>query len=96
LLRELADKDDRSAQFRTVLALSDPEGNVQTVEGACPGKIIEDLRGTNGFGYDPLFIPKGYSETFAELDSSIKNKISHRARALQKAATQWVDLLASL
>jgi XTP/dITP diphosphohydrolase len=96
LLRELADQDDRSAQFRTVLALSDPEGNVQTLEGACPGEIIEDLRGTNGFGYDPLFIPKGYSETFAELDSSIKNKISHRARALQKAATQWVDLLASL
>jgi len=93
LLRELAGKSDRSAQFRTVIALSDPEGNVQTVEGACPGLIIEALRGTNGFGYDPLFVPEGYTETFAELSAEIKNRISHRARALQKAHTAWSDLL---
>ncbi len=85
LLRELAGKPDRSAQFRTVVALSDPSGNVQTLEGACPGAIIEKLRGTNGFGYDPLFVPEGYTETFAELSAEIKNRISHRARALQKA-----------
>ncbi|MDF7825863.1 RdgB/HAM1 family non-canonical purine NTP pyrophosphatase [Pontiellaceae bacterium B12227] len=96
LLKELADKDDRSAQFRTVLALSDPQGKAQTLEGACPGKIIEELRGTNGFGYDPLFIPEGHSGTFAELDAAIKNKISHRARALQKAAVEWAALLSSL
>ena len=96
LLKELSDKDDRSAQFRTVLALSDPEGSVQILEGSCPGQIIEDMRGTNGFGYDPLFIPDGYAETFAELDASIKNKISHRARALQNAASEWAELLKSL
>ncbi|MEN7974004.1 MAG: XTP/dITP diphosphatase, partial [Verrucomicrobiota bacterium] len=93
LLRELADKDDRSARFRTVAALSDPGGSVQTVAGECPGVIIEELRGTNGFGYDPLFVPDGYSETFAELDSSVKNRISHRARALQKAYDTWMDIL---
>jgi len=90
LLRELSDKDDRSARFRTVVALSDPEGNVKTVSGECPGRIIEELRGTNGFGYDPLFVPEGYSETFAELDSEVKNRISHRARALHKAHDAWV------
>ena len=93
LLRELKDQGDRSAQFRTVIALSDPEGNVKTLDGACPGKIIEELRGTNGFGYDPLFIPDGYSETFSELPSDVKNKISHRARALKKACDEWADLL---
>ena len=93
LLRELADKEDRSARFRTVIALSDPEGNVKTVAGECPGVIIEELRGTNGFGYDPLFVPDGYSETFAELSSEVKNRISHRARALQKAHDAWGDIL---
>ena len=93
LLRELADKADRSARFRTVVALSGPDGNVQTLEGACPGKIIEELRGSNGFGYDPLFIPDGYSETFAELSSDVKNRISHRACALQKAHDEWEGFL---
>jgi len=93
LLRELAEKPDRSAQFRTVIALSDPGGSVQTVEGSCPGVIVWELRGTNGFGYDPLFVPDGYSETFAELSSDVKNRISHRARALQKAHNTWGDLL---
>ncbi|WP_372797933.1 XTP/dITP diphosphatase [Pontiella sp.] len=96
LLRELAGKKDRSARFRTVIALSDPEGNAKTVEGFCPGKIIEELRGTNGFGYDPLFIPDGYTETFAELEACIKNKISHRAKALQAAHAAWADLLRSI
>lgn len=96
LLRELAEASDRSAQFRTVIALSDPDGGVQTVAGECPGVIIEELRGANGFGYDPLFVPDGYTETFAELDSEIKNRISHRARALQKAHVAWADALRSL
>lgn len=95
LLRELQERDDRSAQFRTVIALSDPQGNVQTLGGKCPGKIIKELRGTNGFGYDPLFVPDGYEETFAELDSGIKNKISHRARALQQAQSEWKEILKS-
>lgn len=96
LLRELAGKADRTARFKTVIALSDPDGNAKTVEGACPGRIIDELRGTNGFGYDPLFIPDGYDETFAELDSSIKNKISHRANALAAAHAAWGELLAAL
>jgi XTP/dITP diphosphohydrolase len=93
LLRELLGKEDRSARFRTVIALSDPDGNVRTVEGSCPGKIIEELRGTNGFGYDPLFMPQGCSETFAELSSEVKNRISHRARALQVAHDAWAGIL---
>ena len=93
LLRELADAEDRSAQFRTVIALSDPEGTVRTVEGVCPGMIIEELRGSNGFGYDPLFLPDGYNETFAELSSNVKNSISHRARALKEAQRAWSDIL---
>ena len=96
LLRELAGKPDRSARFRTVIALSDPEGNSQTLEGVCAGRIIKELRGTNGFGYDPLFVPEGYSETFAELGSEVKNRISHRARALQKAQVSWLALLKSV
>jgi len=96
LLRELAGKPDRSACFRTAIALSDPEGNVRTVAGACPGKIIEALSGANGFGYDPLFVPDGYSETFAELDAALKNRISHRANALKKAHQAWGELLSSL
>jgi len=96
LLEELAGKTDRSARFRTVIALSNPEGNAKTVSGECPGVIIGELRGTNGFGYDPLFVPDGYSETFAELDSSVKNRISHRANALHKAHDAWTALLSSL
>lgn len=96
LLSELLGKQDRSACFRTVIALSDPSGNVRTLDGSCPGTIIEELRGTNGFGYDPLFIPAGYAETFAQLDAKIKNRISHRAKALQKAHDAWSSLLVSM
>lgn len=96
LLRELSGKSDRSARFRTVVALSAPDGKFQTVEGVCPGKIITELRGTNGFGYDPLFVPDGYSKTFAELEAGIKNMISHRARALQRAQSEWEGLLKKL
>jgi len=92
LLRVLAGKENRAARFRTVIALSDPEGHAQTVEGECAGVIIEELRGTNGFGYDPLFIPDGYTQTFAELDAGEKNRISHRARALHKAYEAWSEL----
>lgn len=96
LLCELAGKEGRAARFRTVIALSDPKGNANTVKGECPGQIIDELRGTNGFGYDPLFVPDGYSQTFAELDSETKNRISHRARALRKAEAAWSDLLGRL
>lgn len=96
LLRELAGNKNRTARFRTVIALSDPDGNALTVTGECPGVIIEEQRGTNGFGYDPLFVPDGYSKTFAELPAEIKNRISHRANALQRAREAWADRLAGL
>ena len=85
LIEELADKSDRSARFRCVMALSDPDGETQTVEGQCSGHIIDTLRGTEGFGYDPLFVPDGYQITFAEMPAEEKNQISHRARALTAA-----------
>jgi XTP/dITP diphosphohydrolase len=93
LLEELAGKKDRTARFRTVIALSDPGGSVQTVSGECTGTIIEEQRGANGFGYDPLFIPDGYSQTFAELPIEVKNRISHRANALHKAQGVWSERL---
>ncbi len=89
LLRELAGKPNRSAQFRTVIALALPGEDPQTVEGSVHGRIIEELRGNQGFGYDPLFVPDGYNQTFAELPPEVKNKISHRARALNAAANIW-------
>jgi XTP/dITP diphosphohydrolase len=93
LLEELAGKAARSARFRTVIALSDPRGKVETVSGECTGTIIEEQRGTNGFGYDPLFVPDGHSQTFAELSVEVKSRISHRANALRKAHDAWSELL---
>ena len=74
----------RAAQFRCVLALLVPGLFEKTVEGACSGTIIESPRGNNGFGYDPIFVPTGYKQTLAELDSSLKNTLSHRAKAVEK------------
>lgn len=73
----------RRAQFRAVLALVG-NGYQELTEGICLGKLAESPRGTNGFGYDPIFIPEDYDKTFAQLTSEEKNKISHRARALEK------------
>ena len=89
LLRELAGKSNRHARFRTVIALALPGEKPQTVEGSVQGLIIEEMRGDQGFGYDPLFIPDGYNQTFAELPAKVKNRISHRARALNAAANVW-------
>jgi len=83
LLKELEDVGNRSAQFRTVIAFVDGSDKY-FFEGICRGIIIDDKRGSKGFGYDPVFIPEGYKETFAELSSEEKNKISHRGRAVQK------------
>jgi len=89
LLHELSGKENRRARFRTVIALARPGEKPLTVEGICEGKIIEKLRGKNGFGYDPLFVPDGFSETFAELPAETKNKISHRAQALAQVSKHW-------
>ena len=73
----------RRAQFRAVLTLFGDNGT-EVTEGICPGRLAESPRGTNGFGYDPIFIPDGFSRTYAELTFEEKNKISHRAKALEK------------
>ncbi len=91
LLRELADKDNRRARFRTVIALARPGEEPLTVEGICQGVIIDELRGEHGFGYDPLFVPDGFDQTFAELPAETKNKISHRARALAEVSKHWKE-----
>lgn len=74
----------RNAQFRTVIAMVGKKFEA-TVEGIVEGKIIEEARGNEGFGYDPLFVPNGYRQTYAEMTISQKNTLSHRARALEKA-----------
>ena len=81
------DGEKRRARFVCVIAISNPQGKVCTVEGKCEGRIGYEERGTGGFGYDPLFIPEGYNRTFAELAREEKNQISHRGQALLKART---------
>ena len=83
LLKNLSNKTDRKARFRTVITLIQ-EGEVHQFDGIIDGKISNELRGQQGFGYDPVFIPDGYSQTFAELGLAEKNKISHRGIAIRK------------
>ena len=80
---EMQDKDNRKARFRTVICLIEG-GKEHFFEGIVNGSIIRERKGGAGFGYDPVFMPDGYSETFAEMGNDEKNKISHRARAVQK------------
>ena len=88
LLHTLTGKTDRAAQFRTVIALLIGE-ETRYFEGIVRGTIIGKRRGEGGFGYDPIFVPEGYGLTFAQLGSEVKNRISHRA----KAVTQLVQYL---
>ncbi len=74
----------RTARFRCVVCLIGPEDDEIYFEGVCPGTIADSIRGTQGFGYDPIFIPDGYFQTFAELGSAVKDLISHRSRALRQ------------
>lgn len=84
LLREMRGVPERrrGARFRCVLAFTTDGRTAHCVEGVCPGTIIEKARGTNGFGYDPVFVPDGYAVTFAEMDIAVKNSLSHRGRAI--------------
>lgn len=96
LLRNLEGKDNRKARFRTVIALIRKQDvcpcgctsikKVNRFEGIVDGSITTEKHGTAGFGYDPIFVPEGYDKSFAELGESIKNGISHRARAVAKLA----------
>ncbi len=93
LLRALTGREQRVARFRCVMALADSDGRAQITEGVCEGRIIEECRGHQGFGYDPLFIPDGHEQTFAEMDAELKNGLSHRARALTRARELWGEML---
>ncbi len=80
----LGDTADRSALFTSVLILAYPDGRVETFKGQVDGHIVWPPRGGNGFGYDPMFVPDGYDLSFAEMDQSLKNTLSHRTRAVEK------------
>jgi XTP/dITP diphosphohydrolase len=83
LLENLKGKENRKAQFTTVIAVI-LNNEIYFFEGAISGQIIDNQRGEGGFGYDSVFIPDGYDKTFAELPAEVKNSISHRAVAMQK------------
>ncbi len=93
-LAESAHKEpnERQARFICVMAVASPEGEIlHEAEGICSGKIAPGPRGTNGFGYDPIFIPEGFSGTFGELGDDIKQQISHRARAISEIMRFLLD-----
>ena len=90
VLSELENSTDRNAQFRTVITLI-LEGKTHIFEGIVKGEIIREKRGTDGFGYDPIFVPEGQNKTFAEMTMAEKNLKSHRAIAFQK----MIDFLSS-
>lgn len=83
LLHELEGVENRKAQFRTVFAVI-IDGKEHIFEGVVKGEIVRTRKGTAGFGYDPIFVPEGYTQTFAEMGNELKNKISHRAIATKK------------
>lgn len=83
LLISLAIKQDRSAQFKTVIAFAKAD-TITTFEGICTGQITKERHGDGGFGYDPIFLPDGYSATFAQMALSLKGKIGHRGKAMSK------------
>lgn len=83
LLNEMEGKENRKARFRTVIALL-LGGETHLFEGIVEGSITTEKKGGNGFGYDPIFVPKGYDKTFAELGNDVKNMISHRAKAVEQ------------
>lgn len=91
LLEEMAKlkEKDRLAQFRTVVAFVEEIGDEHTFEGICRGTILKYPQGDKGFGYDPVFQPEGYELSFAQLDSDVKNRISHRGRAIARFC-EWL------
>ena len=82
LLKGLQGIENRNAQFRTIITLI-LNGEIKTFEGIVKGHIISELKGNQGFGYDPVFVPEGFSKTFAEMDFNEKNLISHRGKAMK-------------
>jgi len=82
----------RTARFRAVVAIARPDGTVRTFEGVVEGRIADHPAGKEGFGYDPIFLVRGEGRTMAELGSAVKNRISHRARAMQVARAYLATL----
>ena len=94
ILGKLADLPDdrRAARFRCVVSLVGPEGDEHRFDGTCPGTIAREARGSGGFGYDPVFVPGGYEQTFAEMEPALKDRLSHRGIAVRKAAAFLAEL----
>jgi XTP/dITP diphosphohydrolase len=100
VLAELNHEENRKAKFRTVICLLQKQGvrdgiaevSQHLFQGEVRGEVITEQKGTNGFGYDPIFIPEGFSKTFAEMDASEKNAISHRAEAVRKFAEHLTSI----
>lgn len=88
LLHSIKDKTDRSASFQCVISIATPGGPALTYEGKCDGEIIDEERGSNGFGYDPIFYFPELGKTFAELEASEKHRVSHRGKALSEVKTE--------
>ena len=93
LEKRLACKEDRTAHFSCVLVLAYPNGKIYSFNGRVDGKIVPPQKGENGFGFDPVFMPDGYTQTFAVLGEKTKNKISHRAKAMQAFIEEIKKLL---
>ncbi len=94
ILRLMQDIDDRSAYFKSVIALC-YNGKIKMFEGIVNGTISREIKGNKGFGFDPIFIPRGYSKTFGEMERFEKNKISHRAKAAREMIKYLKQLLSS-
>ncbi len=91
LMKEMAGNANRGARFRCTMVLARDGKEQANFSGAVEGTIIDEPRGTEGFGYDPLFIPEGFDRTFSELGDEVKNTLSHRSRAL-KQITDWLEI----
>ncbi len=89
LLHELQGEDSRTARFRCVMVLAQDGEVLASFDGAVEGRMLSELHGEGGFGYDPLFVPDGYEQTFSQLSEGIKNQLSHRAVAMEKVVA-WL------
>ena len=94
VLKNLEGREDRTARFVSELCCVFPNGDVLRARGVCEGEILTAPRGANGFGYDPIFLPRGYDRSMAELTMEEKNAISHRGRALESFKKEWEDYYA--
>ncbi|MCD6586164.1 MAG: XTP/dITP diphosphatase [Desulfobacteraceae bacterium] len=93
LLKELAGKQNRNASFKCVISIAVPTGAALTYEGSCDGVILESPRGSNGFGYDPVFFFPDFNQTFAQIPQEKKGRVSHRGKALKEFRDEFDKVL---